>query len=99
MGTPGQWPFQEREDAAALSDAAVVDDGAPVLRVVHHSDDGGWAFLSGEPFSVDRGRLVAMREALALDPGLRDLADLPPGWVASRDHPGAAWRRAPDPEV
>jgi hypothetical protein len=34
-----------------------------------------------------------------LDPSLRAVADLPPGWVAWRERPGDAWSRAVNPRI
>ena len=33
------------------------------------------------------------REALRIDPTLRTIADLPPGWTAWREHVGGDWHR------
>jgi hypothetical protein len=43
-----QWPFDQAEDVMAVSDASVVEDGRPVLLVIHYSEDHSWAFLSGD---------------------------------------------------
>jgi hypothetical protein len=34
-----------------------------------------------------------MGEVLTLDPSLREIADLPPGWIARRDSPSDPWVR------
>jgi hypothetical protein len=36
------WPFDQARNVAAVSDASVVDDRAPVLLVVHYSEDDSW---------------------------------------------------------
>jgi len=93
------WPFDQARNVAAVSDAAVVDERAPVLVVVHYSDDDSWGFMSGEPFTPERGKVIAMGEVLELDPTLREIADLPPGWSATRAHIGGSWDRNADPDV
>jgi hypothetical protein len=98
MSNPG-WPFDQPAEAAAVSDASVVDDGAPVLLVIHYSEDHSWAFLSGDAFSPDRGKLLRMDEVCRLDATLSGIADLPPGWTAERVDPQAAWVRRADPDV
>ena len=35
-----------------------------------------------------RAGVIGMAEALALDPTLREIADLPPGWLAQRARRG-----------
>ena len=93
------WPFDQAPNVAAISDAAVVVSNAPVLLVVHYSDDDSWAFLSGRKFSTKEGKVIGMGEALRTDPSLREIADLPPGWTATRERIGGPWIRQPDPDV
>ena len=93
-----EWPFDQARNVAAISDAFVVS-GAPILFVVHYSEDESWAFLSGAEFDVAQGKVIGMGTALRLDPTLRSIADLPPGWTASRAHVGDAWVRRADPDV
>jgi hypothetical protein len=93
------WPFDQARNVAAVSDALVVNRSAPILRVIHYSEDHSWAFLSGAPFEVENGKLIGMGTALGLDPTLRSIADLPPGWSATRMGVGDEWVRQPDPDV
>ena len=93
------WPFDQAENVAAVSDASVVDEHAPILLVVHYSEDDSWGFFSGEPFTPARGKVIAMREAVRLDPTLRSVADLPPGWTATRSRSNDVWLRERDPDV
>jgi hypothetical protein len=94
-----EWPFDQAANVMAVSDAAVFDEGAPVLMVSHYSEDHSWAFLSGRPFAVERGKLVRMSTVLRHDPSLRSVADLQPGWTATRAHVGEPWVYRADPEV
>lgn len=92
------WPFDQAPDVAAVTSQSVID-GAPILLVVHYSDDHSWAFLDGEDMDMDSGRVVAMKTILAYDPSLAAITDLPPGWVARRESVDAEWQTAPDPDV
>jgi hypothetical protein len=92
------WPFDQASNVAAITDASVVN-GEPILLVVHYSEDGSWAFLSGGAFDIAQGKVIGMGTALDLDPTLRSVADLPPGWTASRARVGDAWVRRADPDV
>jgi hypothetical protein len=98
MTDSDDWPFDQARNVAAISDAAVLD-GAPILLVVHYSDDHCWAFLSGAAFNAADGKVIGMGTALRLDPTLRGIADLPPGWTASRKGVDEAWVREVDPDV
>ena len=99
MSVVDEWPFDQARDVAAISDTAVVHDGAPVLVVVHYSEDHSWAFLSGHAFQAEDGKVIGMGTALRLDPTLRSVADLQPGWVATRDHIGGPWVYRADPDM
>jgi hypothetical protein len=92
------WPFDQAENVAAVTSRSVLA-GAPVLLVVHYSDDHSWAFLDSAEFDEADGRLVGMGEILSIDPTLAGIADLPPGWVARRRAPGEPWAAAQDEEV
>ncbi|MFM8223054.1 MAG: hypothetical protein ACKOJF_29445, partial [Planctomycetaceae bacterium] len=71
---------------------------APVLVVIHYSDDHSWAFLSGRS-TMEQGKVIGMGGALSLDPTLRSIADLQPGWVAIRSAVGAPWECHADPDM
>ena len=89
------WPFDQEPNVAAITTRQVLE-GLPILRVTHYSDDDSWAFLCGTTNATDDGRVIAMEEALALDPTLRTIADLPPGWTAWRNQVGGTWSRQRD---
>jgi len=92
------WPFDQAPNVAAITNAAVLG-GAPILLVVHYSEDESWAFLDGAAFDVSDGRVIGMGEALQKDPSLASVGDLPPGWIARRMQSGGAWSRERDPDV
>lgn len=91
---PAHWPFDQAPNVAAITVRAVLE-GAPILHVSHDEDDDGWQFLDGQEVVVEEGRVISMAEALDLDPTLRQIADLPSGWIASRENAAAAWVRKP----
>ena len=92
------WPFDQARNVAAVTNAAVLE-GAPILLVVHYSDDDSWAFLDGSAFDDSAGRIIGMGEAVHIDPSLKDVADLRPGWVARRTQVGGPWRHEIDGDV
>jgi hypothetical protein len=96
-GEPGgqadlDWPFDQGPRVAAITVRAVLE-GAPILHVAHDEDDHGWQFLDGRAVEERDARLIAMAEALRRDPSLREVADLPPGWIAWRESPAHPWQR------
>ena len=91
---PERWPFDQAPNVAALTVSSIVA-GQPILYVSHDADDDGWQFLDGRPPDVNEARVISMAEALRLDGTLRQIADLPPGWIAWRDGPSEPWSRGP----
>jgi hypothetical protein len=91
------WPFDQGPNVAAITSDAVLK-GAPVLSVVHYSDDHSWGFTVGLNTQTEDGRVVAMKTIMRLDPTVAEVADLPPGWKAQRTSVGSPWvrQRAPD---
>ena len=92
MADEQDWPFDQPPDAAAITIRAVLD-GSPILLVSHDADDDGWQFLDGSEVDVDNAALISMAHAVALDPSIREVADLPPGWTAWRSAAGEPWQR------
>ncbi|HEX8523879.1 MAG TPA: hypothetical protein VF669_16615 [Tepidisphaeraceae bacterium] len=93
------WPFDQGKRVAAITTRQVLKEGLPILRVMHYADDHDWAFVCGTTDVTEDGRVIAMEEALKLDPTLRTIADLPPGWTAWRNHVGAPWHRSRDQQA
>jgi hypothetical protein len=86
------WPFDQAPNVGAITCRAILE-GAPILHVSHDEDDHGWQFLDGRDADVAEGRVIGMHHALELDPGLREIADLPVGWVAWRESATHPWHR------
>jgi len=91
---------QLREDSreGALFDRVVVEQGAPIQRVVRDAA-GGWTFLSNAVDTPSDKTVAQLGKALRLDPTIAELADLPPGWMASRANIGAPWDCVRDPDA
>jgi hypothetical protein len=92
-----EWPFEDPRNTAAITTRQVLETGAPVLRVTHDAEDGGWQFLCGTTDDPADGRVVGLGCMCDRDATLLELADLPEGWCAWRERPGALWWRAPAP--
>ena len=92
MADEQDWPFDQPPDAVAITVRAVLE-GAPILLVSHDADDDGWQFLDGNEVDLDQAVLISMARAVDLDPSLREVADLAPGWTAWRGAPGEPWQR------
>jgi len=94
-----QWPFDQAPNVASITTRQVLKEGYPVLSVVHYSDDDSWAFTCGTISETSDIKVISMEEALALDPTLFGIADLPPGWVAKRVKVGGEWHKFKNKEM
>jgi len=90
----GDWKFTEPENLATLTVDSILSGERPVLYVTHDVSDGGWQFLTGDEVDWSTVKVVSLSEAVAVDPTLQQLADLPLGWCAERATPDAPWQRA-----
>jgi hypothetical protein len=89
------WPFEASRNTAAITTRPVLEGKAPVLRVSHDADDGGWQFLCGTTDDPAEARVVGLGRMCDSDVTLLEISDLPEGWQAWRERPGAPWQRAP----
>ena len=71
-----------------------MDHGEPIVLVTHDGEDG-WSFIGSSDGTAENGRVIALHEAVELDPSVLQLADLPFGWRAWRDSPEDSWIRQP----
>ena len=49
------WPFDQAPNVAAITSRQVLEDGLPILRVIHYSDDHSWAFTCGTTSETEEG--------------------------------------------
>jgi hypothetical protein len=87
------WPFDQGPRVAAITTRQVLDDGLPILRVMHYIDDDSWAFTCGTTNETKDIRVIAMAEAMMLDASIAEVADLAPGWGAFRVSVGDVWSK------
>lgn len=86
--------FNEDPKLGVLTTSHVLA-GSPILMVSHDADDGGWQFLCGTTNDPADGKIVHLDEIVAMDSTVREVADLPLGWLAFRDAVGGQWKREP----
>jgi hypothetical protein len=91
------WPFDQPRNCAVITLRSIVFGGAPILLVAHDADDHGWQFLAGGTVDVADAAVVLLKNIVAHDPSVLDVADLPPGWQAWRASKTSPWQRGPHP--
>jgi hypothetical protein len=89
------WPFTDPRNTAVFTTRDVIEDAKPILLVTHDQGDGAWQFHTGRMVPASEARIAALDEIVSCDPGMVELADLPPGWSAIRDSITAPWKRQP----
>ena len=89
------WPFDQPRNCATVTLRSIVADNLPILYVSHDADDHGWQFLDGQPLNMSNALLVSLSTIVEHDPTVVEVADLPPGWVATRIAAGSPWKRQP----
>lgn len=87
------WPFPDPEKREVITLGRILRGDSAILLVTHDLEDGGWQFLDGEHIFESDGLAVQLGEIAQFDPSLNALADLPPGWCATRSHPDEPWTR------
>lgn len=93
------WPFDQAENVTCITTRQVLENGLPVLSVLHYSDDDSWAFLCGTTDDPNDGRVIAMKQAVEMDESVLSVADLPPGWRAYRESVYSTWIREKDDSI
>ena len=88
------WPFADTPNTASITTRQVLE-GAPILLVTHDADDGSWQFVCGTTDDPADARVVGLGQMYKRDATLRELADLPEGWRASRTSTDRPWQRGP----
>jgi hypothetical protein len=87
------WPFTDPLNVATVTVRQIMDRQRPILLVCHDEEDGRWQFLTGDEVRMEDALLVTLHSVVELDSSLFELADLPAGWTARREHPRARWIR------
>jgi hypothetical protein len=71
----------------------------PILLVTHEDGEDSWSFIGSSDGTLDNCKIIALEEAVAIDPSILQLADLPIGWSAWRDSPEDSWIRELDSDA
>jgi hypothetical protein len=96
--TETEWPFAEDPHKGVFVSRCVVEDNAPIMRVVHDRE-GDWQFIGpvDDP-SVDGCKLSCFHCVVEKDHSIRLLARLLPGWQGSRNASAGDWSLGPQEE-
>ena len=85
------WEFDQPPNCAAITLKSIVLDGKPILHIVHDEEDHGWQFLGLEDANEEDVAVVSMSEIVEIDPTVKKVAHIKPGWRAWRQTRESAW--------
>lgn len=71
----------------------VMHEGEPIVQVIHDEEDHAWQFHGAGEKSMADMLLVALKTVFFRDPTIIEIAELLPGWRASRSAVGGPWMR------
>src|SRR4051794_24122470 len=87
------WPFDQSRNCAVFTTREVLERKEPILHVKQDIDDHAWQLMGLTDGTLEKARLIALHEAVELDPSVLELADLPVGWHTVRERPEDLWVR------
>jgi hypothetical protein len=90
----------ESPNGLVITTRQVMEEDWPILLVTHDADEPkGWQFVNGHGDTDDKssGIPVHPEHVIERDPSVTELADLQPGWQASRATKNDAWIREATP--
>jgi hypothetical protein len=93
------WPFADPRNCAVFATREVMDREEPILLVTHEDGEDSWSFIGTSDGTLENCKLIALEEAVAIDPSILQLADLPVGWRAWRDSRQDSWIREPQSDT
>ncbi|MEO7676738.1 MAG: hypothetical protein ABIV39_08265 [Verrucomicrobiota bacterium] len=93
------WPFEDPQNCAVFVTRAVMRGEEPILLVTHDDGEDSWSFVGTSDGTLENCMIIALGEAVALDPTVLQLADLPIQWLAHRHFPNGAWIRKPNSDA
>jgi hypothetical protein len=92
-----RWKFPGGPHTGAFLSKTVNEKQESVTYVSHDLDDGAWQFLGDKMDEGGGPVLSCLHHLIDNDPTLEELHDLPVGWYATREDPGAPWQRFEHP--
>jgi hypothetical protein len=90
------WPFDQPKNCGTILSRAVLEGRRSITFVSHDADDHGWQFLDNETNEPNQAALVCLSAVPELDPTVLQVADLEPGWIATRTDINSPWMREPN---
>ena len=84
------FPFDDAPNTQCFTCCHILNDGKPILYV-SHDKEGKWKFLCGRNHTEEDGRIVSLKEIMAIDKTVGNLAVLNCGESAKKDSANGKW--------
>jgi hypothetical protein len=86
------FPFIDDPATACFVCRHVLEKSRPILFVSHEADDGAWQFLCNfDDHGDDDIKIIALEEAVEMDPTIGTLSSMPKGFAAIRTAQSLPW--------
>lgn len=85
--------FPVAPNTAVFTTHFVITQDRPITYVTHELEDGAWQFFSDDEFEKfeDVSMIVGLQEIIDKDSSLLQIADLAPGYMATRKSKSDSW--------
>lgn len=97
--TDEAWVFADAKHTMVITTRDIIERHTPILYVSHDEEDGMWQFHTGAAPDLEAAVIVGLAEVVLQDATLKQLADLPMGWIAWRSTSTGEWQRGPKNEL
>ena len=89
------WPFEDGKNVMVLTMKKIMKENSSIVYVSHDEEDGMWQFHDGSDVGIDDAMVVSLEEVVSRDNTIKELYNLPLGWIAWRDAKNSEWKRNP----
>lgn len=87
------WTFIDKPNVMVITTKNIVNNRSAILSVWHDADDGMWQFLDGTDVNEEDAMIVSLEQIVKIDNSIKEVLDLPLGWVAWREQKGSVWNK------
>lgn len=86
--------FDESSNLAVITTKNIINRLGWIGHVSHDAEDGAWQFLElNKDQNTKEAVAISLREIIAIDSSILELADLSLGWHAWRETKESPWKR------
>ena len=86
--------FEDSLNTAVFTTKFIVKDKKEITYITHETEDGAWQFFSNDNFDdfEEVSMILSLDEIINLDKTVLEIADLPLGYIATRETVKDKWK-------